>query len=60
MKNTHHVWEQQKMLMVRPPEVPASDRDHGTFKEQNQFKIHFSVSTSWLPVRKLVLHHFLK
>lgn len=34
------------MLVVRSPNVPAGDRDCGTFKEQKQLKIHFSVSAS--------------
>lgn len=45
----------QKMLLVRSPNVQASDRDCGTFKEQKQLSIHFCVSTSVVkPVRKLV------
>lgn len=36
----------QKMLLVRSPNVQASDRDCGTFKEQKQLSIHFCVSTS--------------
>lgn len=34
------------MLVVRSPNAPARDRDHGTFKKQRQLKIHFCVSTS--------------
>ena len=36
----------QKMLAVRSHNVPASDRDHGTFTTQKQLRICFCVSTS--------------